>query len=190
MSRVAGPIQIDALFCVGSQVFVVEAKCILDPTESTSIGTHRQTVEEGVGQAKTRVALIEAHREEFITTMRQHGWHLPGSFSVHPLVAVSTTAHVGVACHGVPVVDDLVLRRFFVGSYESVGIRYGDLSVVERISHPFYTTAEDAESTAAAYFAHPPQLQQYVEALKLRWLPMYAVTEDDWHGMALDFGQA
>lgn len=77
--------QIDALFCVGAQVFVVEAKCILEPTESTSIGTHRQAVQEGARQAKLRVALIEAHREEFIIAMKRFNWELPDNFFCTPV---------------------------------------------------------------------------------------------------------
>lgn len=182
-------VQIDAVFCVGSQVFVVEVKCILEPTESTSIGTHRVAIEQAVEQAKTRVKLIDEHRDEFIEDMKQFGWRLPPEFHVYPLVAVSTVAHVGVSWDGVPVVDELVLSRFFAGSYERVGLNPGDFKVVQRTYHPFYTDAAEAEANAALYFEQPPQLQQYSEGLQLRKMPMYAVSEDDWGGLVADFVQ-
>ncbi len=178
--------QIDALFCVGSRVFVVEAKCILEPTESTSIGTHRAAIKHAVEQAKARVKLINEHREEFITDTKQFGWHLGSEFCVYPLVAVSTVAHVGVSWDGVPVVDKLVLSKFFAGGYEDVGLD-GDFSVVQRTYRPFYTNAAEAEASAALYFEQPPQLKQYSERLQLREVPMYAVLEDDWGGLMIDF---
>lgn len=181
--------QIDALFCIGSQVFAVEAKCILEPTESTSIGTHRVTIEGAVKQAKTRVALIEGHREEFIAEMKKFGWRLPSEFRVNPLVAVSTVAHVGVPCDGVPVVDELVLGKFFAGGYEDAGLDTDDFSVIHRTFHPFYANASEAEASATLYFEKPPQLQQYSELLQLRKVPMYAVSENDWGGVMIDFEQ-
>lgn len=179
--------QFDALFCIGAQVFVVEAKCILEPTESNSIGTHRKAVAEGAQQAKERVSLINEHRAEFISSMARFDWALPEDFSVHPLVVVSTAAHVGVPCDGVPVVDELVLERFFSGAYERVGLDTGDFSVVQRIRHPFYASASEAETCAAAYFAEPPQLQQYLESLTLRQVPIYAVSSKDWQGSMVDW---
>ena len=181
--------QIDALFCVGSCVFVVEAKCILEPTDSTSIGTHRSAIEHAVEQAKTRVKLIDEHREEFITEMKQFGWCLSPEFRVYPLVAVSTIAHVGVSWNGVPVVDEFVLCRFFAGGYEDVGLDTGDFSVAQRIHRPFYANAAEAETGAARYFEQPPQLQQYADALQLREVPLYAVSADDWSGLMIDFEQ-
>lgn len=181
--------QIDTIFCVGSCVFVVEAKCILEPTESTSIGTHRSAIEHAVEQAKVRVKLIEEHREEFIADMKQFGWHLAPEFRVYPLVAVSTVAHVGVSWDGVPVVDELVLERFFAGGYEDVGLDTNDFSVALRIHRPFYANAAEAEAGAPLYFEQPPQLQQYSKALQLRSVPMYSVSADDWYGFMFDFEQ-
>lgn len=181
--------QMDALFYIGSQVFVVEAKCILEPTESTSIGTHRAAIEGAVEQAKIRVALIEGHREEFIADMKKFGWCLPPEFRVNPLVAVSTVAHVGVSWDGVPVVDELVLAKFFEGGYEDVGLDTDNFSVMHSAFHPFYANASEAEAIAALYFEKPPQLQQYGELLQLRKLPIYPVSEDDWGGMMIDFEQ-
>lgn len=181
--------QIDAIFCVGSSVFVVEAKCILEPTESTSIGTHRSAIEHAAGQARTRVKLIEEHREEFITDMQRFGWSLSSEFRIYPLVAVSTVAHVGISWDGVPVVDEFVLGRFFAGGYEYVGFDTRDFSVAHHIHRPFYANAADAEAGAALYFEQPPQLQQYSEALQLRPVPMYPVSRDDWGGVMVDFEQ-
>ncbi len=182
--------QIDAIFCIGSHVFVLEAKCILEPTDSTSIGTHRLAIEHAAEQARTRVKLIDQHREEFRADVKQFGWSLPSHFHIHPLIAVSTIAHVGVPLDGVPVVDEYVLRKFFAGGYEDVGLDTSDFSVAERIFRPFYADATEAEASAADYFKQPPQLLQYSDALRLRDVPIYAAAEDDWSGMLVDYEQS
>jgi hypothetical protein len=179
--------QFDGLFCIGSAVFVMEAKCILEPCESASIGTHRRAIERAAVQARERMDLIEQHRGEFIKRMQGFDWQLPSDFTVHPLVAVSTFAHVGVPCNGIPVVDELVLMKFFAGSYDDVGLSTNDLSVIHRVNHPFYSSPEEGERTASEYFAAPPQLQQYLESLSVMKVPIYAVSEDDWSGAMIDF---
>lgn len=179
--------QIDVLFCVGSSVFVIEAKCILEPTVSSTIGTHRAAISRAAEQAKVRVKLIEEHRDEFIAQTERFGWHLPATFNVYPLVAVSTVAHVGFPFDGVPVVDEYVLNKFFEGGYESVALQGKDLSVVQRVHHPFYASVSEAEGCAVGYFEEPPQLQQYNTGHELRTYPIHAASKDDWHGLAIDF---
>ncbi len=181
--------QIDALFCIGSQVFVLEAKCILEPTESTSIGTHRLAIEHAVEQAQRRVNLIMSHRGEFILAMAQFGWTLPSDFNVHPLVAVSTVACVGFPVSGVPIVDEYVLGKYFEGGYQYVGLNPGDLTVLESSDQRFYSSAREAEANAADYFQHPPQLKQYSDALHLKHVPLYRASKKDWFGVIEDYEQ-
>jgi hypothetical protein len=179
--------QIDALFCVGSHVFVVEAKCILEPVDSPSNGRHRLALERAAAQANIRIDLIEEFREHFIEEMRQFGWSLPPDFRLSPIIAVSTWAHVGVSVDSVPVVDELVLQRFFEGKYRRVGLETETFSIKEDTEKALYNSAEEAELIAARYFEEPPQLKQYTDNLKLRKFPLPSVSEDDWYGDMLDF---
>lgn len=181
--------QMDSLFCVGSSVFVVEVKCILEPVDASSTGTHRVALEHAAVQAKFRVSLIEEFREHFIREMKRFGWKLPADFRIYPLIAVSTWAHVGVAVDSVPVVDELVFERFFEGKYNRVGLQADTLTVAERIEKMLYESAEEAEFTAARYFDAPPQLKQYSENLKLREFPLYPVSDGDWYGTMVDYDQ-
>ncbi|WP_447774108.1 hypothetical protein [Variovorax boronicumulans] len=180
--------QVDALFCIGSQVFVLEAKCILEPVDANSIGTLRAAIEYAVQQARHRVTLIENHRSHFTKEMKQFGWDLPDNFKVHPLVAVSTVAHVGLPFEDVAVVDEHVLRGFFQGGYDVVGLDQ-EMSIVDETRHAYYSDAVEAQACAAEYFAHPPQLQKYADALQPRLVPVYAVAEGDWQGEIVDLEQ-
>ena len=179
--------QIDALFCVGSHVFVVEAKCILEPVDASSTGRHRLALERAATQVNFRVDLIDEFREYFIEEMRQFGWLLPHDFQISPLIAVSTWAHVGVSIDNVPVVDELVLQSFFNGEYKRVGLETDDFSIKENIGKAIYESADEAELIAANYFDAPPQLEQYINNLQLRKFPLPQVSYDDWYGEMLDF---
>lgn len=179
--------QIDALFCIGSRVFVVEAKCILEPVDAPSTGRHRLALERAATQANFRVGLIDEFREHFVEEMRQFGWLLPTDFQIYPLIAVSTWAHVGVSVDNVPVVDELVLQLFFKGTYNRVGLGTDNFSIQEDVEKALYNSAEEAELIAAKYFEAPPQLKQYTDNLQLRKFPLHPVSDDDWYGEMLDF---
>lgn len=181
--------QIDSIFCVGSRVFVVESKCILEPVEAPATGTHRTALEHAAVQVKFRVGLIEGFREHFIEEMKRFGWSLPSDFRTYPLIAVSTWAHVGVVVDDVPVVDELVLRCFFEGKYRRAAQEVNTLAVQASIEKVLYESAEEAEAIAAHYFEDPPQLRQYKDNLKLRRYPLYPVADDDWYGEMLDYDQ-
>lgn len=179
--------QIDALFCIGSSVFVVEAKCILEPVDALSTGTHRVALERAAAQANIRVGLIEEFREHFIEEMRQFGWSLPPDFQLYPLITVSTWAHVGVSVDNVPVVDELVLEQFFRGKNSRVGLETETLSIKEHIETMLYGSVEEAELIAPRYFEAPPQLKQYTDKLKLKQFPMHEVSDYDWNGQMVDY---
>lgn len=181
--------QIDAIFCVGASVFIVEAKCILEPTDATSTGTHRASLERAALQAKFRVQLIDENRQHFIEELKKFGWTLPIDFRIYPMIAVSTWAHVGIPVNNVPVVDELVIQRFFDGKYRRVGLCTEKLSTKHSIEEAFYESATEAERTAAHYFSAPPQLKQYIDNLVLRKFRLYAFSEDDWEGEMLDYDQ-
>lgn len=181
--------QFDALFCIGSCVFAVEAKCILEPVEPTSIGTHRTAIEGAAEQAKTRVKLIEDHRAEFIADVKQFGWSLPPDFCVYPLIAVSTVAHVGVLCRDVPVVDKHILDRFFAGGYEDGWIGGSDFSVLKRSFRSFYSNAADAESEAPVYFDEPPQLRRFNDGWEPKMANLTQVSPTDWRGILIYYEQ-
>lgn len=182
-----GSEQIDLLFHIGSLVVLAEAKCILEPSDMTSLGTHRETIERGTEQALRRVRFIDAHRPKFVADTARFGWSLPPDFRIIPLVVISTVAQVGEPVNGVAIVDDYVLARFFVGGYDRVGLSGpGGLNVVERRRHQFYGSAGEAQDKALDYFLAPPQLDEYKSMVKTRYVPILPATDGDWRGLAHD----
>ena len=178
--------QIDAIFCIGSTVFVVEAKCILEPTDSASTGTHRSAIEHAIVQARYRVDLINKNKDEFLEIMKKFEWNLPSDFSIFPLVAVSTIAHAGIPWDGVPVVDERILASFFSGGFQDALFSTMTFNVRNRAVRLFYRDAAEAEKISNTYFLSPPHLQKYHEQLSERTVPIYKISSDDWGGHIMD----
>lgn len=175
--------QIDLILVIGSRVIVAEVKCILEPTDSKGVATHRRTVLGAAEQASRKSNAIEANRAEFIADVKRFGIDLPENFSVFPLVVVSTSTHVGVPAHGVPVVDEYILGRFLDGEFEDVAIWGGELSIRKTMKTIFYSDAGGAEAQLGEYFSDPPQLKRFKAGVRGRMIPFHAIDDDDWVGM-------
>lgn len=177
--------EIDLILIIGSTVIVAEAKCILEPTDSKGIATHRKIVLGASAQAKRKSEALRTNQTEFIADVRKFGIDLPHGFSVFPLVIVSTATHVGVPADDVPVIDEYILGRFLDGELEDVAIRGGDLAVQKTIKTLFYSDAIDAEKRISGYFAEPPQMERLKAGYGVRVIPLHAIDDHDWSGEIL-----
>lgn len=179
-------VQFDLLFILGSTIFVVEAKCVLEPTEAKGVAMHRKTVMEAADQSLFRAKVLDANRTAFIADMKQRfGIAVPEDFSTVPLVLVSTATHVGVPAKDVAVIDEFILERYLAGELEDLAIQGPSFEVVDRAKIMFYKDAEEAEARAAEYFANPPQMRRFVQGVQEVLTPFPAITEGDWLGAVM-----
>jgi hypothetical protein len=179
-------VQFDLLFILGSTIFVVEAKCVLEPTEAKGVAMHRKTVMEAADQSLFRAKVLDANRTAFIADMKQRfGIAVPEDFTTVPLVLVSTATHVGVPAKDVAVIDEFILERYLAGELEDLAIQGPSFEVVDRAKIMFYKDAEEAEARAAEYFANPPQMRRFVQGVKEVLTPFPAITEGDWVGAVM-----
>ncbi|MDO8039199.1 hypothetical protein [Janthinobacterium sp. SUN137] len=179
--------QIDLLFFIGKTVFVAEAKCILEPVDSKGVAMHRKTVNGAAIQVLRKARSIEENRSDFVDSMRKFGWDISANFEVISLVITSSSSHVGFESQGVPVIDELILGRFFDGCIENVALAGDGLKVVKKINTIFYSTVEEAEKIATQYFKSPPQLERFFKGVQPRIVPIYPVDKDDWEGLISSF---
>ncbi|PLT19474.1 MULTISPECIES: hypothetical protein [Ralstonia] len=179
--------QIDLLFVIGSTVFMAEAKCILEPTDSKGMAMHRKTVLGAAGQALRKSRALEGNRAEFVADVARFGIDLPENFDVFPLIVVSTSTHVGVPADGVPVIDEYILEKFLEGELEDVAVTGSSLEIQESVRTVFYTDLGDAEEKAPRYFASPPQVQRLLNGITERVVPLHAIDGQDWEGYVITF---
>lgn len=174
--------QIDLIFSIGDTVFVAEAKCILEPTDSKGIAMHRKTVLGAAEQALRKVQALDDNRTAFVEDARRFGMALTEEFKVKPLVIVSTSTHVGIAALTVPVIDEFILGRFLYGELEDIAYQPADPASSKRYKKRFYSDATEAEKNAPSYFVSPPQMKRFIDGIRGRVVPMYAANEGDWMG--------
>lgn len=177
--------QIDLLFVIGSTVFLAEAKCILEPTEAKGVAMHRRTVLGAAKQALRKSQALKDNRKEFVSDVKRFGIDLMQNFDVLPLVIVSTSTHVGIPADGVPVIDEYILEKFLEGELEEVAVTGNDLAIQKRVTTIFYTDLADAQAKAPRYFASPPQVQQLLDGVTARVVPLHAIDEQDWEGLVV-----
>ena len=177
--------QIDLVFSIGNTVFVGESKCILEPTDAKGVAMHRRTVIGAAEQVLRKAKALEEHREEFAADVQRFGVKLSNDFNIVPLVIVSTTTHVAVSAHDVPVIDEYILGRYLDGDLSDYALYPGDPDSSKQSKIVFYGTPEEAETRAVDYFRSPPQMQRFLKGVTPRVVPIYAVNEDDWEGRIL-----
>lgn len=174
--------EIDLVFSIGNTVFIAEAKCILEPTDTKSIAMHRMTVLGAAKQALRKAKAVDGNRSAFIEDVQRFGMNLTEQFKVEPLVIVSTSTHVGVPALGVSVIDEFILARYLDGELEDISYQPGELTLLDRLKVRFYSNATEAEDRAPGYFASPPQMRRFVTGLRERVVPIYPANDRDWGG--------
>ena len=177
--------QIDLVIVIGSTVLVGESKCILEPTEAKGLAMHQRTVLGAADQALRKSKALTDNRSDFVADVARFGTKLSEHFKVVPLVVVSTSTHVGVPAKGVPIVDEFILGKFLEGELEDAGLDMSNLAVVKRIKRVFYSDVGEAEARVADYLAAPPQVQRLRDGVKVRLVPLHAISETDWEGLVL-----
>ena len=84
----------------------------------------------------------------------------------------------GFTQHDVPIVDELIFKRFFEGKWYRLGI-YSEGILEAQSTFRLYRDEEEAASTISAYLRNPPQLRHYRQNVKpnIQWYP--ALDETD-----------
>jgi hypothetical protein len=177
--------QIDLIIVIGSTVLVGECKCILEPTETKALAMHQRTVLGAADQALRKSKALTDNRSDFVTSVARLGIKLDEDFEVVPLAVVSTSTHVGIPAKGVPVVDKYILAKYLEGELEDECIDILHLAVAQRIKQVFYSDVAEAEARVVAYLAAPPQVQKLRDGVKVRFVPLHAISESDWEGLVL-----
>jgi len=174
--------QIDLVFSIGDTVFVAETKCVLEPSDAKGIAMHHKAVIAAAEQVLRKAKALEDHRTAFIIDVKRFGMHLTNGFKVVPLVVVSTSTHVGIPAKEVPVIDEHILGRFLDGELEDIAYQPQTPSSSKRSKTLFYSNAIEAEVYAPTYFASPPQIQRFIDGVRERVVPIFAISENDWEG--------
>ncbi|MGJ7531184.1 hypothetical protein [Variovorax sp. GB1P17] len=174
--------EVDVVFSIGRLLFLCELKCILDPTEPKAIAMHRETLTAAAAQITRKAAAANKHKGEIRKTLGRAGFLLPENFEICTLVVTNGATQTGMPIDGVPIVDELIIDKFFAGELVDARLEDHEGNVLKETKTIFYTDEETAQEGAQYYFLNPQAMVFLRQGIKVAWYPLHPVTDDDWAG--------
>jgi hypothetical protein len=174
--------EVDVVFRIGRLLFLCELKCILEPTEPKAIAMHRETLTAAAAQITRKAAAANKHKGEIRKALSQAGFLLPEDFEICTLVVTNGATHTGMPMDGVPVVDELIIDKFFAGSLVDASLQDHEGNVLKEAKTIFYADEKTAQEVAQHYFLNPQAMVFLRKGIKVVWYPLHPVTDDDWAG--------
>jgi hypothetical protein len=152
----SGVEEIDFLARIGNTVLVGEAKCSLIPTNAHDYARFVELLADAADQAARKADCIEREASSFL---KQISWGAQEPLRVLPFVITNQAQGVGYQFGAVPVVDRLILERYFNEAELQQGVlRAGTKILSTAKTIRFYATPDEAEQNVESYLSDPPQL--------------------------------
>ncbi len=169
--------ELDLVCCLGNTLLIGEAKCSVFPSTSLELYQYQSTLQGAAKQVNRKVGFIKKHLAEFVKQLNFLDVN-PESLKVLPVIITNITIGSGLNFDEVPVVDTLILNRFFCeGSLDKFVFAQSGLNKVgERIS--FYFSEKEAEDSLGDYLALPPQVEIFLDFLKPDLKNLYSFSRD------------
>jgi len=176
--------EIDAVAVIADLVILIEAKCILQPTEAQQFYRHRQTVLDAVEQVKRKTEAVVNNKEDFVIQLDKRGIKVSDNFTILPIVMLNSAIHAGCEKNGVAIVDLTLFRIFCEGRVPGLAVQQsGKTRVLEEFV--YYASVSEAVQTAANYFSAPTHLKYLWESLKECKVPVPSAPNSELPGAYL-----
>jgi hypothetical protein len=164
--------QIDLAVALGHRIFIGECKASLYPAEPLEIHHYlKKLTEDAVPQAQRKTAFVRDHLTDFLTAV-----DFPidaHATEVLPLVVTNGNLYCGYPMSGVPIVDILILRRYFEEGKLPISVRTDDNGALTPTrTEEFYTSRSEALNNFVNYLLHPPQVKVFESAVVLEERPL------------------
>ena len=160
--------EIDLLIVTTTQIFVIEAKCLLPGYEPREVRRYGEEVEHAVAQAKRKASALADNRSDLTRLLRER--RLEGRVSaetclVSPLVVLYHPLGIYKSSIECPVADSVMFERFF-GNLTPAGYKYVEGRwVVAEHGRKIYASEADADRVFYPFMAEPPIIREYRQAL-------------------------
>jgi hypothetical protein len=165
---------IDLWIEFGATVILGEAKCSLFPASPVENNRYRETLAGAASQAAAKAAFVRSNRSQIFARI---GRAIPHEgLRILPVVVSNLTLLSGLNFFDVPVVDALILGKFFTDGCleQKVNVRSGESNRVgSRVV--FYEKPDLAESAIAEYLLRPPQVSTVLPLVNETSRPLFAL---------------
>jgi len=168
--------EIDLVFSVDNKFFVCELKATLFSAEPMEQFRERENLrQKALTQVNRKLATVKANRENFIDTINHPRIKDGDAFTVHPIIITNNQYLSGFAFNDVPVIDDLILTRYFDKGYTAHGRPNSETGELEPVDPKyFYKTREEGISNFLTYISNPPQVSTIYDLVKMKVRPIVA----------------
>jgi hypothetical protein len=149
--------ELDLVIIVADAVLLVEAKCILWPTDALQMANYRDTIEDAAKQIKRKRDVVLRNYKSFSNRVKQLGYAIPDTPKVISCVLTNSEFLAGFSVEFMPIVDLVILQHFF----ENEHIKAQTLQAGRTIKHhsiQFYKDKTEAAEMLERYLRDPPQL--------------------------------
>ena len=169
--------QIDIVIVIGDTILLVEAKCILWPSDSLEFAKYRETIEYAASQIIRKKEVVGREYEHFRSRLRKMGYASPDKCRLVACVLTNSSIFSGYPINGVSIVDLSILGGFFQNEHIKLeGRQKGE--TIQRHVINFYGDIKQAEAILEKYLSDPPQLSDSRGSVKIREInfPIGSVT--------------
>jgi hypothetical protein len=159
----------DLVCLIGNTVLVAELKCTTTPSSPVERANYLGILHEAADQVATK---IEHAKKNISALATATGWPLVAPRFVG-VVITDQALGVGQRINGIPVVDHVILTKYFQNPVLQHGVTFsqdGEKSVMSETR--FHETIVEAEQNLESYLLSPPQLRLALSHLKVTDSPL------------------
>jgi hypothetical protein len=172
------PGDIDIVIWIGNRIVIGEIKCNLFPAKASEKARHLEEMRSAVSQI-TKKHLKFAERVESIFRDLT-GYNTDGAIEIIPIVLTNVTLGVGLTIDGVPVVDLLILKKYFQdGCLDKFVVMDHQGNPESGYRLRFYDNPKEAEERLRNYLLDPPQLWHFQDSLTPIENPIVSLVNQD-----------
>jgi hypothetical protein len=153
--------EIDIVIRIKNIIFLGEAKCILYPSDPIEVARYFEIISGATSQIKRKVRFAKDHLDKLVDELGLTSKGSASELVLCPFVLVNQPYAAGFPLNGVPIVDELIWKRFFEGEYHQMVRTTEEGQLRAKSILELYTDEADATTKASPYLKDPPQLFHY-----------------------------
>lgn len=177
--------QIDIVLWIRNKIFIGEIKCVLFPANSIEIHNYYETLNQAANQVKRKVEVVRQNKEGLLSKL-EIGYEIASEVLFIPFVLTNLSLGVGYCFNDVPVVDVIILRKYFAEgkfTYERFGGegdgRFESYKLETVASYDLYQTETEAYDRIEMYLQEPTYVKLYKDFLKPRHFRQPPIMQGD-----------
>lgn len=171
--------EIDLILRIGDVILIGEAKCLLFPSEPIEVSRYFEVLFDAASQVRRKTESARRNIDQLLDKTTFSGKVVRQHVTIQPFILINQPFSAGFPIDGVPVVDELVWKRFFEGEYYQMVRTTTDGDLRARSIIPLYSNEAEAAKKVTAYLHDPPQLLHYRQNLKTRLERFPLIDEND-----------